>query len=93
MIWRTHLCKVFADVLGSGAQIVAEGTGIASLTGALTEELARYVGRVYHEACVSRGDIGRNDRGGSCATYSEGFGAHRSGERVPWNWTVSRWRR
>lgn len=40
------LCKVFADVLGSGAQIVAEGTGIASLTGALTKELARYVGRV-----------------------------------------------
>lgn len=40
MIWRTHLCKVFADVLGSIAQVMTEGTGIAGLTSALTKELA-----------------------------------------------------
>jgi hypothetical protein len=45
MIWRTrtrtHLCKVFADVFGSIAQVMTEGTGIASLASTLTKELAR----------------------------------------------------
>jgi hypothetical protein len=43
MIWRTYLCKVFADVLGSIAQVMTEGTGIAGLTSTLTKELARDV--------------------------------------------------
>lgn len=54
MIWRTHLCKVFADVLSSVAQIMTERTGITSLTGTLTEELARNVGRIY-DSVVSVG--------------------------------------
>jgi hypothetical protein len=47
MIWRTHLGKVFADVLGGIAQVMTEGTGISSLASTLTEELARNVGGIY----------------------------------------------
>lgn len=47
MIWRTHLGKVFADVLGGIAQVMTEGTGISSLASTLTEELARDVGGIY----------------------------------------------
>jgi hypothetical protein len=47
MIWRTHLGKVFADVLGGIAQVMTEGTGISSLASTLTEELARHVGGIY----------------------------------------------
>jgi len=54
MIWRTHLCKVFADVLSSVAQIMTERTGITSLTSTLTKELARNVGRIY-DSVVSVG--------------------------------------
>lgn len=77
MMSRTHLCKVFADILCSVAEIVAEWASIASLTSTLTEELARDVCGIYRESCVSQ----KNRSRGSCATYSEGFGAHRSGER------------
>lgn len=64
MIWRTHLCKVFADVLSSVAQIMTERTGITSLTGTLTEELARNVGRIYDSVRVSRDDIWYSRFGG-----------------------------
>lgn len=37
---KTHLGKVFADGFGGDTQLVAEGTGIAGLAGALTVELA-----------------------------------------------------
>lgn len=37
---QTHLGKVLADVVGRGAEIVAKGTGIAGLAGALSKELA-----------------------------------------------------
>jgi hypothetical protein len=39
----THLGKVFAHRLGGGAQVVAEGAGIAGLAGALPEEFAGHV--------------------------------------------------
>lgn len=35
-----HLCKVFADSLGGGTEVMAKRTGIARLAGALTKELA-----------------------------------------------------
>lgn len=34
----TYLGKVLANILGCGTEIVAKGTSIASLTGALSEE-------------------------------------------------------
>lgn len=52
----THLCKVFADVFRRHAQVMAEGAGIACLTGALPEELARYM----------RGVCAIGGGGGSC---------------------------
>ena len=55
MIWRTHLCEVFADVLGSITQIVTERTGISGLTSTLTKELARNVRGVYSKQVVSVG--------------------------------------
>jgi hypothetical protein len=70
MIWRTHLCKVFADVLSSIAQVMTERTGIASLASTLTKELARNVSGIYSEAsCVSKGQdedgrFGRHDMAG-----------------------------
>lgn len=85
MIWRTHLCKVFADVLGGGTKVMAKRTGIAGLAGALAKELARNVGGVCHDELGQFGwdkGIATESDGssrGSCATYSEGFGAHRSG--------------
>jgi len=39
----THLGKVFANRLSSRTEVVVERTGIAGLTGALAEELARNV--------------------------------------------------
>lgn len=39
----TYLRKIFADGLGGMAEVVAEGTGIAGLTRALSEEFARDV--------------------------------------------------
>lgn len=40
---ETYLGKVLADVFGCGTEVVAEGAGIASLTGTLAKELARDV--------------------------------------------------
>lgn len=53
------LCKVFADVLSSVAQIMTERTGITSLTSTLTKELARNVGRI-------RGTSGSIEAGSIC---------------------------
>lgn len=38
-----YLCEILADGLGGMTEVVAEGTGIAGLTRALSEELARDV--------------------------------------------------
>jgi hypothetical protein len=45
-----HLGEIFADGLGGGAEIVAEGAGIARLAGALPEEFAGNMRRVWFKA-------------------------------------------
>lgn len=44
-----HLCEIFANRLRGGAQVMAEGTGIAGLAGSLAEKLARDVRCVYKQ--------------------------------------------
>lgn len=99
MIWRTHLCKVFADVLSSVAQIMTERTGITSLTSTLTKELARNVGRIYNSVVSVGTTFGIQGLAGVVCnmqqprskakqqwmnrTYSGDFGVHRSGEYLP----------
>lgn len=48
-----YLGKVLAHSFRSGTEIMAEGTGRASLTGTLTEELAGNMGRVCDARCVN----------------------------------------
>ena len=88
-----HLGKVFADILGGGTEVVAKGTSIASLASALTEELARNVRRVYHDLSQPGTRDGDGEFWGSCATYSAGFGVHRSGGWAPKGSSGLRWQR
>lgn len=68
------LCEIFANILGRGTQVMIKRTGVASLTGALSEELARNV----------RG-IGRAPRAVNSAASRHG--AHEStGYTISWSW-------
>lgn len=57
-----HLCKVFADGIGGAAEIVTEWTGTAGLAGALAEELARDVARVWESWSARREQVAAGDR-------------------------------
>ena len=87
-----HLCEVFADGLRGSAEVVAKRTSIARLACALTKELARNVRRIYQQ-CQPEYGTATVIFWRSCATYSAGFGVHRSGEWASWDSSGLRWRR